>query len=91
MPSPVGLACSRRLRVARSSTSPAPGDAQLREALTGDVTDVAVLIHDDTAAIRYVLAIEHLRSGIDIFVALFDRTAGRQLRNVVSNVGCPPG
>ncbi len=63
-----------------------PGDAQLREALTGDVTDVAVLIHDDTAAIRYVLAIEHLRSGIDIFVALFDRTAGRQLRNVVPNV-----
>ena len=63
-----------------------PGDAELHRVLTDEVTDVAVLIHDDTAAIRYVLAIEHVRPGIDIFVALFDRTAGRQLRTVVPNV-----
>lgn len=62
------------------------GDKELRVALAERVTAVAVLLHDDTAAIRYVLAVEHLRPGTRVYVALFDRTAGDQLRAVVPEV-----
>jgi hypothetical protein len=62
------------------------GDKELSVALTQSVTAVAVLLHDDTAAIRYVLAIEHIRPATRIYVALFDRTAADQLRSVVAEV-----
>lgn len=62
------------------------GDRELAVALGQAVSAVAVLLHDDTAAIRYVLAIEHIRPGTRIYVALFDRTAADQLRAVVSEV-----
>lgn len=62
------------------------GDKELEIALAERVTAVAVLLHDDTEAIRYVLAVEHLRAGTRIYVALFDRTAGDQLRAVVPEV-----
>lgn len=64
-----------------------PGDAELQTACTDpSIRGVAVLLHDDTAAARYVLAVEHLRPRIPIFVALFDRTTAHQLRRVVPNV-----
>lgn len=64
-----------------------PGDAALHEAVTDPgVRGVAVLLHDDIAAARYVLAVEHLRPRIPIFVAVFDRTTAHQLRQVVPNV-----
>ena len=62
------------------------GDKELAVALGEAVTAVAVLLHEDTAAIRYVLAVEHLRPGTRIYVALFDRTAADQLRAVVPEV-----
>lgn len=66
---------------------PAPSDTEVHEALTSDtISGVAVLLHDDTASIRYVLAVEHLRPRTPIFVALFDRTASAQLRSVVPSV-----
>ena len=42
------------------------GDRELSAALDGGVSAVAVLLHDDTSAIRYVLAVEHLRPGMRI-------------------------
>lgn len=62
------------------------GDRELASALSEQVSAVAVLLHDDTSAIRYVLAVEHLRPGTRIYVALFDRTAADQLRSVVPAV-----
>lgn len=60
----------------------APTDGELGEALR-DVDDLAVLLHDDTAALRYCLAAEHLRPGLPMQVALFDRTAAKELVRVV--------
>jgi Trk K+ transport system NAD-binding subunit len=62
------------------------GDRELAAALDTSVSAVAVLLHDDTTAIRYVLAVEHIRPGVRIYVALFDRTAAEQLRSVVPDV-----
>lgn len=62
------------------------GDKELAVALGASVEAVAVLLHDDTVAIRYVLAVEHIRPGMRIYVALFDRTAADQLRSVVAEV-----
>jgi voltage-gated potassium channel Kch len=62
------------------------GDRDLAAALEGGIASVAVLLHDDTTAIRYVLAVEHIRPGVRIYVALFDRTAAEQLRAVVPDV-----
>ena len=62
------------------------GDKDLAVALGQETDAVAVLLHDDTEAIRYVLAVEHLRPGVRIYVALFDRTAAQQIRAVVPGV-----
>ncbi|MCU0278974.1 MAG: NAD-binding protein [Candidatus Nanopelagicales bacterium] len=62
------------------------GDRELEVALGQQVDAVAVLLHDDTSAIRYVLAVAHIRPGVRIYVALFDRTAADQLRAVVADV-----
>jgi hypothetical protein len=61
-----------------------PTDSELGAALV-DVDDLAVLLHDDTAALRYCLAAEHLRPGLPMQVALFDRTAAGELVRVVPN------
>lgn len=63
----------------------APTDAQLAEALAGEVASVIVLLHDDTQALRYCLAAEHLRPGIPMVAALFDKTASSALVAVVPN------
>lgn len=62
-----------------------PSDAELRAALHAGVTGVAVLLHDDIRALRYSLVIEHLRPGIRLFVAIFDRTVRKQLEATVPN------
>lgn len=63
-----------------------PSDADLSSVLTEEVTGVAVLLHDDIRALRYSLVIEHLRPGIRLFVAIFDRTVRKQLETTVPNI-----
>lgn len=63
-----------------------PSDADLRAALAEDLDGVAVLLHDDIKALRYGLMAHHIRPGLRLFVAMFDRTARAQLRNAVP--GC---
>lgn len=62
-----------------------PTDSELRSALHAGVSGVAVLLHDDIRALRYSLVIEHLRPGIRLFVAIFDRTVRQQLEAHVPN------
>lgn len=62
-----------------------PSDSELRQALTADVTGVAVLLHDDIRALRYSLVVERVRPGVRLFVAMFDGTARRQLERSVAN------
>ena len=62
-----------------------PSDAELAAALHAGVTGVAVLLHDDIRALRYSLVAEHLRPGIRLFVAIFDRTVRKQLETTVPN------
>ncbi len=63
----------------------APTDAELAAALRDDVTSLVVLLHDDTQALRYCLAAEHLRPGMPMVAALFDKTAAAALVSVVPN------
>ena len=62
-----------------------PSDAELRDALSGTIDGVAVLLHDDMRALRYCLVVEHVRPGIRLFVAMFDGTARAQLERAVPN------
>ncbi len=62
-----------------------PSDADIHALLTEDVTGVAVLLHDDIRALRYSLVVEHLRPGVRLFVAIFDRTVRMQLEAAVPN------
>lgn len=62
-----------------------PSDAEVRAAVTADVSGVAVLLHDDIRALRYSLIVEHARPGVRLFVAMFDRTARAQLEKTVPN------
>ena len=62
-----------------------PSDAEIHALVTEDVTGVAVLLHDDIRALRYSLVVEHLRPGIRLFVAIFDRTVRMQLEAEVPN------
>lgn len=59
----------------------APGDEELRAAMTPPPDAVAVLLHDDVAALRYALAVAHMSADTPITVTIFDRTmAGELLR-----------
>jgi voltage-gated potassium channel Kch len=62
-----------------------PNDSELAAALTPDVEGIAVMLHDDIRALRYSLIAEHLRPGIRLFVAMFDRTVRQQLETTVPN------
>jgi hypothetical protein len=62
-----------------------PSDSDLAEVLDQRVSSLAVLLHSDTQALRYCLSAEHLRPGLPMFVALFDKTAADQLVAVVPN------
>ncbi|MFF4504243.1 hypothetical protein [Streptomyces sp. NPDC001401] len=58
-----------------------PGDEELRAAMTPPPDAVAVLLHDDVAALRYALAVAHMSAHTPITVTIFDRTmAGELLR-----------
>lgn len=63
-----------------------PSELDLRRELEDPVSGVIVLYHNDTLAIRYVLAVEHVQPGVAIWVALFDRTAAAALRRVVDRL-----
>lgn len=63
----------------------APTDRELAAVLATGIDSLAVLLHDDTAALRYCLAAEHLSPGLPMFVALFDRTTSQQLVRVAPN------
>jgi Trk K+ transport system NAD-binding subunit len=62
-----------------------PTDTELSSALTHDVAGVAIMLHDDIKALRYALVVEHLRPGIRLFVAIFDRTVRQQVQAAVPN------
>jgi hypothetical protein len=81
-----GRACALlRSRGVRTTHLDDPSDAVVREALSGDVDGVAVLLHDDMRALRYSLMVEHIRPGIRLFTAMFDGTARAQLERTVPN------
>ena len=63
----------------------APTDAELAGALDASTASLVVLLHDDTQALRYCLAAEHLRPGIPMVAALFDKTAAAALVAAVPN------
>lgn len=60
----------------------APRDTDLVTAIEGGVTQAAVLIHDDVAALRYALALAHLAPDLLIAVTIFDRTIAEQLQRL---------
>lgn len=60
-----------------------PSDQELRAELGEDIDGVAVLLHDDIKALRYGLMAHHIRPGVRLFVAMFDRTVRAQLRSAV--------
>lgn len=57
----------------------APDDPELRHILAGGPAGVAILTHDDVAALRYALAAAHIDAGLRIVVTIFDRTIGDEL------------
>lgn len=61
----------------------APDDPELRRVLTDDPAGVAILTHDDVAALRYALAAAHIDPGLRIVVTIFDRTIGDELTLLV--------
>ncbi len=63
----------------------APTDAELHDYLIDDVGGVAVMLHSDIEALRYSLAIEHIRPGVRLFAAIFDRTVRHEIERVIPN------
>jgi voltage-gated potassium channel Kch len=56
-----------------------PGDEELRKAMARDPGGVAVLLHDDVAALRYALAVAHISPTAALVVTIFDQTVSQQL------------
>ncbi|GAA4982761.1 NAD(P)-binding protein [Kitasatospora paranensis] len=56
-----------------------PRDEDLHAALSPEPTGIAVLLHEDAAALRYALALAHISTGIPIVVTIFDRTMADEL------------
>lgn len=61
----------------------APDDQDLRGVLVDGPAGVAILMHDDVAALRYALAAAHIDPGLRIVVTIFDRTIGDELTLLV--------
>ena len=57
----------------------APGDEDLRNAMSRRPRGVAVLLHDDVAALRYALAAAHIDPTAELVVTIFDQTVAEQL------------
>ncbi|WP_113702589.1 potassium channel family protein [Nonomuraea lactucae] len=56
-----------------------PRDEELRCAMSSAPEAVAVLLHDDVAALRYALAVAHMSGQVPIIVTIFDRTVADEL------------
>jgi voltage-gated potassium channel Kch len=63
-----------------------PDDEEIRAILNDGVDAVAVLVRSDVIALRYALAIEHLRPSVPLIATVFDRTLADQLTRTVP--GC---
>ncbi|MGA5319543.1 NAD-binding protein [Streptomyces seoulensis] len=61
----------------------APGDTDLRAALRESPEGVAILLHDDVAALRYALAVAHLAPDAPIVATVFDRTVSGELERLL--------
>ncbi len=61
----------------------APGDEELREAMIREPSGVAVLLHDDVAALRYALAAAHIAPAAPLVVTIFDQTVSGQLARLL--------
>ena len=62
-----------------------PQDSELHEILTEDISGVAIMLHNDIEALRYSLTIEHIRPGIRLFVAIFDRSVRHEMERTIPN------
>ncbi|WP_330461487.1 NAD-binding protein [Streptomyces sp. NBC_00820] len=60
-----------------------PGDRELRAALGDRPDGVAILLHDDVAALRYALAVAHLAPSVPIVATVFDRTVSDELERLL--------
>ncbi|MFE3110783.1 potassium channel family protein [Kitasatospora indigofera] len=56
-----------------------PGDEDLRAAVSTGPAGIAVLLHEDAAALRYALAVAHMTTRIPTVVTIFDRTMADEL------------
>ncbi len=56
-----------------------PRDDEVRAAMTAAPDAVAVLLHEDVAALRYALAVAHTSAHVPIIVTIFDRTVADEL------------
>lgn len=63
----------------------APSDVELHRQLDGDVIGVAVMLHNDIEALRYSLAVEHIKPGVRLFVAIFDRSVRHEMERTIPN------
>lgn len=62
-----------------------PTDAELHELLNENINGVAIMLHNDIEALRYSLTIEHIRPGIRLFVAIFDRSVRHEMERTIPN------
>ncbi|MCX6405071.1 MAG: NAD-binding protein [Actinobacteria bacterium] len=62
-----------------------PQDSELHELLAQNITGVAIMLHNDIEALRYSLTIEHIRPGIRLFVAIFDRSVRHEMERTLPN------
>jgi hypothetical protein len=60
-----------------------PDDDELFHAMSASPRTVAIAIHDDVAALRYALAIAHLRPDTHVVVTIFDRTISARLTELL--------
>src|SRR3954452_8025863 len=60
-----------------------PSDDVLHEHLAQPTDGVAILLRDDIAALRYCLAVHHIRPDVRLFSTIFDRTVREQLERSV--------
>lgn len=61
----------------------APSDSELRRALRDVPDGVAILLHDDVAAVRYALAVAHMAPQAPVTVTVFDRTVSDELERLL--------
>lgn len=63
-----------------------PSDAELHDYLDEGVIGVAVMLHSDIEALRYSLAVEHIKPGVRLFVAIFDRSVRHEMERTIPNI-----